>query len=233
MTNKRVLILDGSIFPDIYGPVRDWRALLGDVPSDAVRVSAGEPVPDLAPYTHLIVTGSESSITRPEPWYEVEADAVRRAVAAGKAVLGSCFGHQLLAQALSGPAFAAASPTPEIGWIAVEIAGTGDDELLAGLPRRFHVFAAHFDEVRDPPAPWRVLARSDRCAVQVMRYGDRPVWGIQPHPEITPDHALVLLRGFLEHAPDKADLVAPALAQAPRDDGLAPAIARRFLAAGD
>ncbi|HUT76581.1 MAG TPA: tetratricopeptide repeat protein, partial [Polyangia bacterium] len=232
MTAKRVLILDGSIFPEIYCPVDEWRALLGDVPSDAVHVSAGEAVPDLEPYTHLIVTGSEASITRPEPWYEVEADAVRRAVAAGKAVLGSCFGHQLLALALSGPAFVRASASPEIGWIAVEVAGLGDDELLAGLPRRFHVFAAHFDEVRDLPEPWRVLASSARCAVQAMRYGDRPVWGIQAHPEITPDHARVLLRGFLERALDKAQLVAPALVQPPRDDGFALAIVRRFLAAG-
>jgi GMP synthase-like glutamine amidotransferase/Flp pilus assembly protein TadD len=232
MTNKRVLILDGSIFPDIYSPVDEWRALLGDVPSDAVHVSAGEAVPDLAPYTHLIVTGSEASITRPEPWYEVETGAVRAAVAGGKAVLGSCFGHQLLALALSGPASVRASATPEIGWIAVDVAGRGDDELFTGLPRRFHVFAAHFDEVCDLPPPWRVLATSDRCAVQAMRYGSAPVWGIQAHPEIPPDHADVLLRGFLERAPEKAHLVEPALVQAPRDDGLAEAIVRRFLAAG-
>jgi GMP synthase-like glutamine amidotransferase/Flp pilus assembly protein TadD len=232
MTNKRVLILDGSIFPDIYGPAGEWRALLGDVPSDAVHVAAGEAVPDLGPYTHLILTGSEASITRPEPWYEVEAEAVRAAAAAGKAVLGSCFGHQLLARALSGPACVRASATPEVGWIAVEVAGHGDDELLAGLPRRFHVFAAHFDEVCDLPGPWRVLASSDRCAVQAMRYGQAPVWGLQAHPEIPPDHAEVLLRGFLERAPDKARIVLPALEQTPRDDGLAEAIVRRFLAAG-
>jgi len=230
MDRKRVLILDCSIFPDIYRPVEEWRALLGGVPADAARISAGERVPDLEPYTHLIVTGSESSIIRPEPWYEAGAAAIRRAVAADKAVLGSCFGHQLLVLALSGPAHVRASATPEIGWI--EIEHTGDDELLAGLPRRFRAFAAHFDEACAPPAPWRVLAASDRCAVQAARFGLAPVWGIQAHPEITPRRAMALLRGFVRHFPEKAGLVAPALDQTPRDDGLAEAIVRRFLAAG-
>ena len=92
------------------------------------------------------------------------------------------------------------------------------------------MFAAHFDEVVDPPAPWRVLARSASCAVQAMRYGERPIWGIQAHPEIFPEHAVELMRGFLTRAPEKAHLVRPGLDQTPRDDGLALAIVRRFLA---
>ena len=227
---KRVLILDGTIFPDIYGPTAQWRDLLGDVPSDSVHVPSGEDVPDLAGYSHLIVTGSEASITRPEPWYESEIECVRRAVDAGIAVLGSCFGHQILAVALSGSGHAAASPTPELGWIRVEI--TAGDPLLDCLPGPFWVFASHFDEVPAPPEPWRVLARSARCAVHVMRYGDRPVWGIQAHPEITPEQGRVLLEGFIEKAPERADIVRAALGGEVRDDGTAPAIVANFLAQG-
>lgn len=225
---SRVLILDGSIYPDIYRPTDDWRALLGEVPADSVHVPSGEPVPDLARYTHLILTGSEASIAAPAPWYDVEVEAVRRAVALDLPILGSCFGHQLLAVALSGPAHARPSATPELGWAAVRVIAA--DPLLDGLPNPFHVFVSHFDEVCDPPAPWRVLATNERCAVHVMRYGDRPIWGIQAHPEIAPATGRRLLEGFLEKAPDKAELVRPALAQEPRDDGLAVALIRRFLA---
>jgi GMP synthase-like glutamine amidotransferase len=226
---KRALILDGTIYPDIYGPTAQWRELLGDVPSDSVHVPSGEHIPDLAGYTHLVVTGSEASITKPEPWYEREVECVRRAVERGVAVLGSCFGHQILAVALSGAEHAAPSPTPELGWIQVEI--TADDPLLEGLPSPFWVFASHFDEVPSPPEPWHVLARSERCAVHVMRHGDDPVWGIQAHPEITPEQGRVLLEGFLEKAPEKADLVRAALEGEVRDDLTAPAIVRNFLAA--
>ena len=181
---RSVLVLDGSIYPEIYKPADEWRALLGGVPADVVHLPSGELVPDLAPYTHVIVTGSEASINRPEPWFDVEADAVRRAFEQSKPMLGSCFGHQMLAQALSGRQYTVVSPAPEVGWIEVEI--VEEDELLDGLNNPLHMFASHFDEVMSPPAPWKVLARSKGCAVQVMRYADRPIWGIQAHPEIPP-----------------------------------------------
>ncbi|MBI5486379.1 MAG: gamma-glutamyl-gamma-aminobutyrate hydrolase family protein [Deltaproteobacteria bacterium] len=226
---KRVLILDGAIYRDIYRPADHWRALLGDVPADSVHLPSGEPVPELRPYSHLIVSGSEASIVRPEPWYHVEADAVRRAAAAGLAILGSCFGHQMLARALSGERYVAAAPQPEVGWIEVEV--LAPDPLFADVASRHWVFASHFDEVRDPPPPWRVLARSPGCAVHAMRYGNDPIWGIQAHPEITPSDARVLIEGFLLHEPHLAPVMRPALAAEPHDDGTALPIVRRFLEA--
>jgi len=226
---KRVLILDGSIFPEMYRPSDQWRDLIGTAASDSVHLPSGEEVPDLSGYSHLVVTGSEASIVASEPWYEVEAAAVREAVERGLSVLGSCFGHQMLARALSGPGFAAASSTPELGWTRIEI--THPDPLLDGLPNPFWVFVSHFDEVRDPPPPWRVLARSAGCAVQVMRHGDSPVWGIQAHPEIPPVQGRALLLGFIEKHPEKAPLLERALAMTPRDDRVAGEIVRRFLEA--
>jgi GMP synthase-like glutamine amidotransferase len=226
--DRRALIIDGSIYPDIYRPDEHWRSLLGDVPADAVHLPSGGAAPDLAAYTHVVLTGSEASIVRPEPWYEVEADLVRRAAKRGLAVLGSCFGHQMLALALSGPRHVRASGSPELGWAAIGI--IGDDPLLAGLPDPFHAFVAHFDEVCDPPPPWRVLARSAGCAVQVMRWGDAPVWGVQAHPEIDPETGRALLEGLAVKAPDRAGLVGRALGQAPRDDRVVGEMVRRFLA---
>jgi GMP synthase-like glutamine amidotransferase len=225
--SKRVLILDGCIYPEFYRPSDEWRSLLEDVPSDAVHLPSGEAVPDIEPYSHVIVTGSEASISKPEPWFEVEIEAIRAACELDKPIFGSCFGHQMLVVALSGREHARPSSTPELGWAPVEI--TARDELFDGLPSPFWVFVSHFDEVRDPPPPWKVLARSQGCAVQAIRYGDRPIWGVQAHPEITPDHGRVLLEGFLDKAPERAELIRTALAQTPRDDGLALALTRRFL----
>lgn len=221
------MILDGSLHRDVYRPDEHWQKLLGDLPADAVHLPSGSPVPPLDPYSHLIVTGSEASIVEPAPWYDPAVDAVRRAADAGRRILGSCWGHQLLALALSGPAHVRRSPTPEVAWIEVE--RTAADELLADLPERYWVFASHFDEVHLPPPPWRVLARSPRCPVHAMRWGDRPVWGVQAHPEIDPPTARLLLEGFLRYAPQHADVVRPALAASPHDDATAAAITARFL----
>jgi len=225
--DKRVLIIDCCIYPDIYRPVDHWRALLGGVPADAVHLPSGETAPDLAGYSHVVLAGSEASIVRPEPWYEVEAGLVRRAAALGKAMLGSCFGHQMLALALSGPRHVRASATPELGWAAVDV--VADDPLLEGLPNPFHAFVAHFDEVHDPPPPWRVLARNSGCEVQVMRYGDKPIWGVQAHPEIDPETGRALLAGLSAKEPETAGLVGRALEQTPRDDRVVAEMMRRFL----
>lgn len=224
---KRVLILDGAVYPDLYHPTEHFRAELGDVPSDSVHLPSGQPVADLGRYSHLIVTGSEGSITRPAPWYRREADAIRKAFDAGLPMLGSCFGHQMLAVALSGEQYAVASETPEFGWIPLD--ALARDHLLQDLPDRFFVFNFHFDEVRDPPVPWRTLARSSGCGVQIMRYGDRPIWGIQAHPEIPPDDARILMEGFSTLNPDRAHLIAPALEAEVRDDRVLGRIMRRFL----
>jgi GMP synthase-like glutamine amidotransferase len=225
--NRRVLIIDCSIFPDIYRPTAHWRALLDGVPSDVVHLPSGEPVPDLAAYTHIVLTGSEASIVEPAPWYEVEIALVRRAAEIGKAMLGSCFGHQMLALALSGPRHVRRAAAPELGWTAIDIVTA--DALLEGLPNPFHAFVSHFDEVAFLPSPWRVLAKSAGCAVQVMRYGDKPIWGVQAHPEIDPAEGCALLGGFAIKTPERAALFDAALAQEPHDDGMINEIIRRFL----
>lgn len=225
---KRVLVLDNSVDRATYHPVDEWSRHFAGVPFDAVHVPSGEPIPSLDRYTHLLVTGSEASIRQPEHWLEVEADAVRHAADRGLPVLGSCFGHQMLAWALSGPECVRQAPIPELGWVAVDILER--DPLLAGLATPWHAFAAHLDEVVTPPAPWRILAANDACAVEAMRYGDRPVWGIQPHPETPPDHARVLMQAAISQHPEYEREIRQALASPARDDQTAAKVVAAFLA---
>jgi GMP synthase-like glutamine amidotransferase len=223
----RVLIVDCCIHPEIYTPAAHWRALLGEVPSDVVHLPSGQAAPDVAAYSHIVLTGSEASIVEHAPWYEAEIALVRRADSLGKAMLGSCFGHQMLALALSGRDHVRRATAPELGWAAIDV--LADDALLRGFPNPFWAFVSHFDEVVDPPAPWRVLARSAGCAVQVMRHGERPIWGVQAHPEIDPAEGHALLCGFADEEPARRALFAAAAAQPQRDDGVAGEMVRRFL----
>jgi len=223
----KVLIVDCAVHRDLYRPTDHWRALLRGVPSSAVHLPSGGPAPDLGAFSHVILTGSEASIVEPAPWFGDEIALVRRAVEAGMPVLGSCFGHQMLALALSGARHVRRAAKPELGWIPIEI--TAEDPLLEGAPRPFHAFASHFDEVFEPPPPWRVLARSEGCSVHVMRYGDAPVFGVQAHPEIEPAEGRSLLLGFAEVDFGHAPLFCNAAAEPPRDDGIARALVERFL----
>jgi GMP synthase-like glutamine amidotransferase len=228
---KRILVLDNSTRPGIYRPTVEWSRGFGGAPFDAVHVPSHAPIPPLDPYTHLLVTGSEASVCQPEDWFDTLADLIRDAVDRGLAVLGSCFGHQMLAWALSGSRYVRKAPTPELGWIAVDI--TQRDPLFAAVASPWHTFAAHQDEVVAPPAPWRVLATNAACAVQAMRYGDRPIWGIQPHPETSPEEARAMMRNALPKLPEYEREIRHALASPARDDHTAPKLAAAFLAAGD
>ena len=224
---KRILVLGNSTDRSVYRPVEEWSRHFGGVPSDAVHVPAGEAIPPLDRYTHLLVTGSEATFSHPEPWFDAEADAVRDAVDRGLAVLGSCFGHQMLAWAISGPESVRRAPIPEVGWVAIRTVAS--DPLLADLPNPWHAFAAHLDEVVGPPAPWRVLAANGACAVQAMRHGDRPVWGIQPHPETTPDEAKFQMEAGIRQYPEYAEGIRRAIDSPVRDDRTASRLAAAFL----
>lgn len=224
---KRVLIIGGAIDRERYHPFDHWRKLLGNVPSDAVHLPSGEDPPALKTYTHLVVTGSEASAVEPQPWYAVEEAVIREAVDRGMPILGSCFGHQMLVRALSGAEYVQCAEAPEIGWFPIETIAA--DPILEAFPNPWHAFHVHYDEVVSPPAPWRVLARSEACSVQVIRYGDRPAWGFQAHPEIQPDKARKLLQTMTARNPAGAEAMREALAQSPRDDGLAQQIVDRFL----
>jgi GMP synthase-like glutamine amidotransferase len=225
---KRVLVLDNSTRPTVYRPVNEWSRNFSRVPFDAVHVPSHQPIPPLGGYTHLLVTGSEASVSDPEDWFDVEADVIRAAVESGLAVLGSCFGHQMLAWALSGRGYVRRAPTPELGWVSIDILAR--DPLLAALPTPWHTFAAHLDEVVLPPTPWRVLAANRACAVQAMRYGDRPIWGLQPHPETSPDEARVQMQAGISQHPEYEREIRAAIASPVRDDCTAPKLAAAFLA---
>ena len=226
-----MLIVDGLIDASVYRPVEQWSRLLGGVAFDAVRLPAEESIPDLDPFTHVLLTGSEARFEEPEPWFDAEADLVCKAADRGLPILGSCFGHQMLVWALSGAQYVRRAPCPELGWISVEL--LVQDGLLGGFPNPWHTFSSHLDEVIDPPRPWRALAANRSCAVQAIRYGDRPIWGIQPHPETNPAEGRSLMRAAMARFPQEADRIRRALEEPVRDDDVAQCMIDAFLRFGN
>jgi GMP synthase-like glutamine amidotransferase len=145
-------------------------------------------------------------------------------------LLGSCFGHQMLARALSGPAFVRRTPTPEFGWIEVRTIGGGaGDPLTGALPDRCHVYASHFDEVWPLPPEWEIVAETADCPCAVVRRASGGAWGIQPHPEIGIGEGLALQASYLETMPERRGVLEAAWHADPRDDGITPALVKGFL----
>jgi GMP synthase-like glutamine amidotransferase len=221
----KVAIIDNSINPSVYTPVEHWSKYL-KVEWESFRAPRKFFPKFREGFTHLILTGSEASILDRKRWVQEEVELVQEAVALGLRLLGSCYGHQLLVLALLGPSHVGLCTVPEIGWIPIEVK---EDNGLLGKKGLAYVFSSHFDEVLDLDESFRVLASTDNCRVQAFELKGRPVWGIQPHPEIDIGAAQKFLKSLIGLRLATGPLFEKALASVPRDSGLVGHILAEFL----
>ncbi|MCT7660167.1 type 1 glutamine amidotransferase [Mycobacterium deserti] len=106
-------------------------------------------------------------------WVGAELQMLRAAADAGVALLGVCFGGQLLAEAFGGSV--QRSPAPEIGWYDID---TRDCALVPGGPW----FQWHFDRWTLPPRAIEIASCGSTSAAFVLGR----TLALQFHPEITP-----------------------------------------------
>ncbi|MEE2973400.1 MAG: glutamine-hydrolyzing GMP synthase [Planctomycetota bacterium] len=112
----------------------------------------------------------------------------------GVPVLGICYGMQLSCEMLGGRVRSASHR--EYGRAQLEI--RDDAGLLAGIPERTSVWMSHGDQVTGLGDGWEVVAATETCPYAAVRHRERPVWGVQFHPEVThTPHGTDILRNFL------------------------------------
>ena len=159
------------------GYVRQWLVEHGwQVAELRIDHAVADPAwvsPDLASYDVVVSLGSEfAAYDDSVPFVRAELDLVRRAIEENVAVLGICFGGQLLARALGARVWR--SNRAEVGWYDVEL-------LVPGAFARGPWFQWHFDTFAVPTGA-KLLAQSD-VGPQAFRVG--PHLGVQFHPEVT------------------------------------------------
>ncbi|MEM7177735.1 MAG: hypothetical protein AAF503_08515 [Pseudomonadota bacterium] len=159
-----------------------------------------------------LVTGSAAGVYDSDPWIAPIRDFLVRCRAGGRPVVGICFGHQLMAEALGGRA-----ELSHRGW------GCGVHRYdvlhrpawMADAPEALSLHAMHRDQVVAIPGDATVLAASAFCPYAMLAYGDPEApdaISIQPHPEFVRGVAedLTALRTGDGKIP--AEVGAPALA---------------------
>lgn len=221
----KVAIIDNSIYPEIYNPVGHWERYL-DVEWTSFEAKRSR-FPDFKDgFTHLILTGSESSVLERDKWVYEEIEIIQEAIEKGCSILGSCYGHQLLALALVGPSHVQRSDPPEVGWISIQIKERNN---ILGEKKRAYSFSSHFDEVVNLKEPFTILASSKHCQIQAFQLKNKPIWGLQIHPEIDVPSAKRFLSDLIRSGFADKDVFERALRSNPRDSRLIWKIVNTFL----
>lgn len=95
-------------------------------------------------------------------------------------ILGICYGMQLMTHLLGGSV--QEGLTHEFGKTQIEM--TGLNPLTAGLSKS-SVWMSHGDQVSKLPPNFISTAKSDHTPHVIIRHLDKPLFGIQFHPEVT------------------------------------------------
>lgn len=117
-----------------------------------------------------LITGSKHGAYEPHAWIPPLEDFIRAAYAERRPMIGVCFGHQIIAQALGGRV-----EKFDQGWSVGLTDYVMDDQTYA-------INAWHQDQVVARPKGAQIIAHSAFCENAGLLYDDL-MWTIQPHPE--------------------------------------------------
>lgn len=175
-------------YPDMFNAM--FARYGAGIKTDFVSVLEGAPLPDPAGLDGVLITGSPAGVYDDFAWMNPLRDFIRRAYQARTRMVGICFGHQIIADALGGDV-----RKSEKGW------GLGRHTYEV-VPSRPHfapgpailsIACSHQDQVIAPPPAARVVLRSAFAPNAGLLYDNGAALTFQPHPEFDDDYASALI----------------------------------------
>ena len=231
MAGKKILMVQHM---DWEGPGGHLLAALAGAGIDyEVAEVWHRPLPALDPYAALIVLGGSPNVDEEAdfPYLKPLKALIWEVIDSGRAYLGFCLGHQLLAHVLGckvGPL-----PKKSIGFVTGHLTPRGEAHpVIQGLPAEFPLFKWHGQGVLLPvPHGLEVLATSLAAPVEALGIIDNPrVVGLQFDNHADAQDVAKWLKHDGEWALAGSGVVPEILlSQAPQEEAAMGEIFRRFM----
>ncbi|MEH2507596.1 MULTISPECIES: type 1 glutamine amidotransferase [unclassified Bradyrhizobium] len=233
---SRVTIIEtGLVSPknrELYGSYPQmFEQMIGAADADftfnTVRIPAGDPLPDIESLEAILITGSAAGVYDGFEWIAPLENFVRAAHENKVPMVGVCFGHQLIAQALGGTV-----RKSEKGWgIGRHVYDVAPGNGVVEGPR-IALAASHQDQVVTPPPGAKTILSSAFTEYAGLLYPGGTTLSVQPHPEFSVGYALACceIAGSKGHAPDGLVAAAKASLAEPLEGARLGGAITRFLA---
>ena len=139
-----------------------------------------------------LISGSRHGVYDKLDWMAPLQDFIREVAAAQKPLIGVCFGHQIIAEALGGKVVKS-----DDGWVV----GLQQYSIERQLPwmgessPSVAMYAYHQDQVVEMPPGAEIILSADSCPIAGLRYDDSII-SVQAHPEFEVEYERELLEMF-------------------------------------
>lgn len=189
---------------ETFGPYpamfeRMFNSTGGNFSYEVVTVEGNSLLPDPSRLEGIVITGSPAGVYEDHAWLPPLRTFIRSAYAAKTPMLGICFGHQIMADALGGDV-----QKSQKGWglgrHVYRVANRPD--FMANAPEMLAIACSHQDQVIVPPPEAEVVLASDFTPNAGLFYKSGKALSFQPHPEFLDDYALALVELRRGRAPD-------------------------------
>lgn len=168
-----------------------------------------------------LITGSPAGVYDPLPWIAPLMEFIRSVD--GAKMVGVCFGHQVMAEALGGHV-----EKSERGWGAgLHRYSVVRSEPWIDTAGTIAIPASHQDQVVVQPPNTDVVAASDFTPFAALAWTDRPAISFQFHPEFSPAFAKALIEKRYDSVPNPDAAIASL--DAPNDSEVVGGWIRNFL----